>query len=118
PGIEKMSENIYITSIVDRFLEHGRMYLFENDGEEELYFGSADWMTRNLDRRIEVIAPVYDPEIAEEFKHILQLQLDDNVKARIQDAEEKNEFVHRKPNEKAIRSQYEIYMYLKQKHSA
>ncbi len=107
-----------MTSIVDRFLEHGRMYVFENDGNEELYFGSADWMTRNLDRRIEVIAPVYDEEIAAEFKDILEIQLNDNVKARVQDPEEKNEFVQPKQGEKRLRSQYEIYNYLRQKHAS
>lgn len=118
PGVKDLSENIYMTSIVDRYLEHGRMYLFENGGKEELYFGSADWMTRNLDRRIEVIAPVYDEDIAAEFKEILQIQLNDNVKARIQEPTEKNEFVQPKPGEKPVRSQYEIYNYLKQKHSS
>ena len=117
PGIKGMSENIYITSIVDRFLEHGRIYLFENAGEQEIYFGSADWMTRNLDRRIEVIAPIYDEDVAREFKDILEIQLKDNVKARIQDASESNEFVNRSPGEKKIRSQEEIYNYLKRKHS-
>ena len=118
PGIKGMSENIYMTSIVDRFLEHGRIYVFENDGNEEIYFGSADWMTRNLDRRIEVIAPVYDEDIAREFRDILNIQLNDNVKARVQDASEENEFVQRAPGEKMIRSQYEIYKYLKKRHSA
>ncbi len=65
PGIKGMSENIYITSIIDRFLEHGRIYLFENGGDEKIYFGSADWMSRNLDRRIEVITPIYDEDIAQ-----------------------------------------------------
>ncbi|MDX1753030.1 MAG: polyphosphate kinase 1 [Salinimicrobium sediminis] len=118
PGLEKISENIFMTSIVDRFLEHGRIYIFENDGNEEIFFGSADWMTRNLDRRIEVIAPIYDEEIAQEFKDILNIQLNDNVKARIQDPLEKNEFVTPKPGDKRIRSQYEIYNYLKEKHEA
>ncbi|MDX1603076.1 MAG: polyphosphate kinase 1 [Salinimicrobium sediminis] len=118
PGLEKISENIFMTSIVDRFLEHGRIYIFENDGNEEIFFGSADWMTRNLDRRIEVIAPIYDEEIAQEFKDILNIQLNDNVKARIQDPLEKNEFVIPKPGDKRIRSQYEIYNYLKEKHEA
>ncbi|WP_029036080.1 polyphosphate kinase 1 [Salinimicrobium xinjiangense] len=118
PGVEDLSENIYMTSIVDRYLEHGRMYLFENDGNEELFFGSADWMTRNLDRRIEVISPIYDEDIAAEFKDILNIQLQDNVKARIQEPLEKNEFIKRKPGDKAVRSQYEIYNYLKQKHGS
>ena len=118
PGIENLSSNIYITSIIDRFLEHGRIYLFENDGNEELYFGSADWMTRNLDRRIEVIAPVYDKDIAREFKDILEIQFGDNVKARIQDPTEKNLFVEAQPGERVIRSQYEIHKYLKEKHAS
>ncbi len=117
PGVKGMSENIYITSIIDRFLEHGRIYLFENGGDEQIFFGSADWMGRNLDRRIEVITPIFDKDIAQEFKEILQIQLSDNVKARIQDEEESNSYVEKGENDKAIRSQYEIYEYLKEKHS-
>jgi polyphosphate kinase len=117
PGIPGMSENIYITSVIDQFLEHGRIYIFENGGDQKIFFGSADWMTRNLDSRIEVIAPIYDKDIAAEFKDILELQLNDNVKARILDDAETNEYVQAAPNEKAIRSQYEIYCYLKEKHS-
>ncbi|MGY5849390.1 polyphosphate kinase 1 [Salegentibacter sp. F14] len=116
PGVKGLSENIYMTSIVDRFLEHGRIYVFENGGKELIFYGSADWMTRNLDRRIEVIAPILDEDIAAEFKEILDIQLRDNVKARIQDAEESNTYVTRKKTEKTIRSQYEIYNYLKKKH--
>jgi polyphosphate kinase len=116
-GIPGMSENIYITSIIDQFLEHGRIYLFENGGDQKIFYGSADWMTRNLDHRIEVIAPIYDKDIAAEFKDILELQLNDNVKARILDDAETNEYVKTGPNEKSIRSQYEIYSYLKEKHS-
>ncbi|WP_010228419.1 polyphosphate kinase 1 [Gillisia marina] len=117
PGVKGMSENIYITSIIDRFLEHGRIYLFENGGDEQIFFGSADWMGRNLDRRIEVITPIFDKDIAQEFKEILQIQLSDNVKARIQDEEESNSYIEKGENDKAIRSQYEIYEYLKEKHS-
>ncbi|HKL36639.1 MAG TPA: polyphosphate kinase 1 [Salegentibacter sp.] len=117
PGIEGLSENIYITSIVDRFLEHGRIYLFENGGEEKIYYGSADWMSRNLSRRIEVLSPILDEDVAQEFKEILDIQLKDNVKARIQDAEERNEYVQKEKNEESVRSQYEIYNYLKKKHS-
>ncbi|MUP45695.1 polyphosphate kinase 1 [Gramella sp. BOM4] len=117
PGIEGLSDNIYITSVVDRFLEHGRIYLFENAGDELMFYGSADWMNRNLDRRIEVISPVLDEDIKQEFKEILNIQLNDNVKARIQDASESNTYVERKKGEKEIRSQYAIYEYLKEKHS-
>ncbi|TBW29220.1 polyphosphate kinase 1 [Gramella sp. KN1008] len=117
PGVEGLSENIYMTSIVDRFLEHGRIYIFENGGDERMFYGSADWMNRNLDRRIEVISPVLDEDIKQEFKDILNIQLSDNVKARIQDASESNKYVESKKGEKAIRSQYAIYEYLKEKHS-
>lgn len=117
-GKAGLSENIYMTSIVDRFLEHGRIYHFENDGDDKLFFGSADWMTRNLDRRIEVLAPVYDEDVAEELKHILNLQLHDNVKARIQDYTLENQYVSStKTGSKKIRSQYAIYAYLKKKHA-
>lgn len=118
PGVKGLSENIYITSVVDRYLEHGRIYLFENDGNELMYYGSADWMNRNLDRRIEVISPVLDEDVKKEFKDILEIQLSDNVKARIQDPEETNKYVERKKGEKKIRSQYEIYEYLKEKHTS
>ena len=117
PGIPGMSENIYITSIIDQFLEHGRIYVFENGGDQKIFYGSADWMTRNLDSRIEVISPIYDEDTAAEFKDILELQLNDTVKARILDEAESNEYVKKAPNERAIRSQYEIYSYLKEKHS-
>ena len=116
-GIPKISENIYITSIIDRFLEHGRIYLFHNNGDEKMYFGSADWMTRNLDRRIEVLAPVMQEDIFNEFKDILHIQLSDNQKARIQDASEANAYVKPKAGEEKIKSQDKIYQYLKEKHT-
>ncbi|TQI70777.1 polyphosphate kinase [Gramella sp. Hel_I_59] len=117
PGVQGMSDNIYITSVVDRFLEHGRIYLFENDGDEKMFYGSADWMSRNLDRRIEVISPVLDKDIFNEFKEILNIQLKDNMKARIQDKEESNTYVQKEDDEETVRSQYAIYDYLKEKHS-
>ncbi|MEO2071834.1 MAG: polyphosphate kinase 1 [Zunongwangia sp.] len=117
PGVEGLSENIYITSVVDRYLEHGRIYLFENGGDELMFFGSADWMNRNLDRRIEVVTPIYDRDIFEELKDILTIQLSDNVKARIQDAGETNQYVKPGKDEHKNRSQYAIYDYLKQKHN-
>jgi polyphosphate kinase len=118
PGVEGLSKNIYITSIVDRYLEHGRIYIFENAGDEKIYYGSADWMSRNLSRRIEVLSPVLDKDVAREFKEIMEIQLNDNVKARIQDVDEKNEYVKKGQNEEPLRSQYEIYNYLKEKHSS
>ena len=115
PGVKGLSENIYITSIIDRYLEHGRIYLFHNGGDEQMYIGSADWMTRNLDRRIEVLVPIYDKNLFTELKDIFILQLNDNCKARIQDAEEQNLYVEKLDGEAEIRSQYAIYDYLKSK---
>ncbi|WP_405382345.1 polyphosphate kinase 1 [Maribacter sp. LLG6340-A2] len=110
-----MKKNILITSIIDRYLEHGRIYLFENGGDELMYVGSADWMTRNLDRRIEVLTPILDKDIFNELKHILTLQLNDNQKARILDIENSNTKIVAKGNQEEIRSQYAIYDYLKNK---
>ncbi|MFI2743182.1 polyphosphate kinase 1 [Zhouia sp. PK063] len=115
PETAQISENIYITSVVDQFLEHGRIYIFENGGEEQMYIGSADWMTRNLDRRIEVLTPIYDSDVYKELKHILALQLADNFKARTIDKQSSNQYVQEEGNVKTIRSQYEIYDYLKAK---
>ncbi len=80
-GIPGVSENIRVRSIVGTFLEHSRIFCFYNDGEEELFMGSADWMSRNLDRRVEIVFPVEDPQLKEAAKHILDVQLADNVKA-------------------------------------
>ena len=114
PGVEGMSENIEIVSIVDKYLEHARIFVFANAGDEKYYISSADWMPRNIDNRIEVSAPVYDKDLQEELKYILNLQFNDNVKARIID--EKNMNVYKKNNtEKSIRSQVELYEYYKQK---
>ncbi|MGB6153243.1 MAG: polyphosphate kinase 1, partial [Pricia sp.] len=113
PGLK---ENLRITSIVDRYLEHGRIYWFKNGGDEKMYIGSADWMGRNMDKRIEVLTPIYDMDIFAELKHILHLQLSDTVKARLIDAGEQNEYVAQAPGQESVRSQYAIYDYLKQKH--
>ncbi len=81
PGVPGQSENISIIRLVDRFLEHSRIFLFHNNGDEALYMGSADWMNRNIYRRIEVCFPVYDAVLAAQVKHLLHLQLADNTKA-------------------------------------
>jgi polyphosphate kinase len=114
PGVQGLSENISIISIVDRFLEHGRIFLFANGGNEIVYLSSADWMKRNLSRRIEVAFPVYDEKLKQELKDILLIQLNDNVKARIIDEKQQNKYVINDP-EKQIQSQYEIFEYLKRK---
>ncbi|OCQ90048.1 RNA degradosome polyphosphate kinase [Nostoc sp. MBR 210] len=81
PGIKDISENIRIISIVGRFLEHSRIYYFYNNGQEEIYIGSADWMRRNLDRRVEVITPIKDQDIAKDLQEILGIMLADNRQA-------------------------------------
>ena len=82
-GIPKVSEHIHVRSIVGNFLEHARIFYFLNGGDEEFYMASADWMPRNLDKRVEILFPIESPEIQERVRHILQIQLDDNVKAHI-----------------------------------
>lgn len=82
-GIPGVSENITVRSIVGNFLEHARILVFHNNGEREVYMGSADWMPRNLDKRVEIMFPVESEELKEELMHILQVQLEDNVKAHI-----------------------------------
>ena len=110
-----MKPNILITSIIDRYLEHGRIYLFENGGDEIMYMGSADWMTRNLDRRVEVLTPILDKTVFKELKDILSLQLQDTEKARVLDVENSNKKVAFGDTVPSIRSQYAIYEYLKNK---
>lgn len=82
-GIPELSENITVCSIVGNFLEHSRIFLFENGGEEEIYMGSADFMPRNLDRRVEILFPVEDETLKSRVRHILEVQLSDNVKAHL-----------------------------------
>ena len=111
PGIKDQSENIYVTSIVDRFLEHGRVYLFGNDGDEKIYVGSADWMTRNLTHRIEVVTPILDKDHKQTIRDLINIELADNVKARIIDSEQRNEYV--KNSDTTLQSQLAIYEYFK-----
>ncbi|MBW1298752.1 polyphosphate kinase 1 [Aquimarina litoralis] len=118
PGLENISANIKITSIVDRYLEHGRIYHFENGGDSKTFIGSADWMTRNLDKRIEVLVPILDADCKKELETILNIQLMDNVKARIQDAEAKNDYKKKMDDKPSIQSQNSIRIYLNQIHSS
>ncbi len=112
PGIKGMSDNVEVISIVDRFLEHSRVLVFNNGGDEKYYISSADWMVRNLDNRIEVACPVNDKGIQQELKTMLLIQLKDNTKARIVNHEQANFYKDREKLPK-IRSQVEIYNYLK-----
>ena len=86
-GIPGVSENIRVRSIVGNFLEHSRIFYFYNDGMEEIYMGSADWMPRNLDRRVEILFPVEDERLKSSVKHILDVELADNTKANVLTAE-------------------------------
>jgi polyphosphate kinase len=119
PGIKGLSENISILSIVDRFLEHARIFLFANGGDEIVYLSSADWMKRNLSRRIETAFPIYDRKLKNTLKDILDIQLKDNMKARIIDEKQQNKYVPRKSlADDIIRAQYEIHEYLKKKNQS
>ncbi len=95
PGIEGVSENIRIISIVDRFLEHPRVVITHNDGDPQVYISSADWMTRNIDHRIEVAAPVRDPRLKQRIIDITNIHFTDTVKARLIDKEMSNSYVPR-----------------------
>ncbi|MFE1746327.1 polyphosphate kinase 1 [Coleofasciculus sp. H7-2] len=98
PGLEGVSENIRVISVVGRFLEHSRIFYFQNAGSEEVYLGSADWMRRNLDRRVEAIAPVEDPEISKDLQEILGIMLADNRQAW--DLQPDGRYIQRHPSEK------------------
>lgn len=115
PDVVGWSENIAAISIVDRFLEHARLYFFANDGEEVLYLASADWMTRNLDRRIEVAVPIYNPALIKELRTIFLIQWQDNTKARYIDAEQTNCIKTPNGMEPLVHAQLDIYQFLKKK---
>jgi polyphosphate kinase len=112
PGVKGLSENIEVISIVDRFLEHSRIFVFCNDKKNLYYIGSADWMPRNLDHRIEVLTPVYDKDIQKELWDMLQIMLADNCKARISGEKFHNKY-RKSDTKKPIRAQFEIYQYFK-----
>ena len=99
---------------MDRFLEHARVFVFYNGGDELTFLSSADWMERNLSFRIETIFPVYDPVIQQTIRDLLNIQLNDNVKARIIDPHNLNEY-RRNSSDIPVRTQLETYFYLKRK---
>lgn len=109
PGQKGLSENITVRRIVDRFLEHGRVFIFDNNGQQAFYMGSADWMNRNIYSRIEVCFPLYDAELKRLIQEIITLQLQDNVQAVNITAKLENEEINGSP---AIRSQEAIYQLL------
>lgn len=110
-NIPNLSTNIRIHGIIDRYLEHSRIFIFANGGEEKIFLGSADWMPRNLDHRIEVITPVYDPAIKGEMKRIVEYGLKDTLQGRVVDGLGDNLFWSEEGQETPFRSQEALYNY-------
>lgn len=104
--------DIKAISIIDEYLEHARVFIFNNGGLPKVFISSADWMIRNLDHRVEAACPILDPQLQKELIDILNIQVSSNVKTRILNNEQDNLYVARKENEQAVRSQVEIYNYL------
>ena len=111
-GVSNQSENITAISIVDRFLEHPRVSIFENNGQPKVYISSADWMSRNIDQRVEVTCPIYDPLVKQSIIDIITIQLSDNTKARSLDTKQTNQYQFSVDIPKT-RAQVAIYHYLK-----
>jgi len=111
---KKYKHPVQAISIVDEYLEHSRMMIFHNDGDEKVFISSADWMVRNIDHRIEVGCPIFNKEIKQELKDIFHIQLSDNIKARKLDNDLENQYINPR-NTKKIRSQVETYNYLHRK---
>ncbi|AXG74443.1 polyphosphate kinase 1 [Flavobacterium arcticum] len=114
PGVKDMSENIEAISIVDNYLEHSRVYIFANSGNPNVYISSADFMTRNLDARVEVTCPIYDEEIKQELIDTFEIGWKGNVKARLHSESLDNEYKKRNTN-KVFRAQLETYNYYRNK---
>jgi polyphosphate kinase len=110
---EKFKKPVTAISIIDEYLEHARVFVFHNGGKEKVYISSADWMVRNLDHRVEATCPIFDEEIKNVLKNILNIQLGDNVKARVLNNELSNEYVKYDIEKDAkVRSQIDTYNYL------
>ena len=115
PGVKGVSENIEAISIVDRFLEHARVFIFHHSGEELIYLSSADWMVRNLSHRVETAFPVYDPNLKQQLLEYIDIQLKDNIKARILDRALSNNYKKDDDGGIGIRSQVETYYHIKRR---
>ena len=115
PGVKGMSENIEAISIVDNYLEHTRLYIFGNAGNPEVYISSADFMTRNLDGRVEVSCPIYDETIKQELIESFDVGFKGNVKVRFHSQKLDNKYRIRKENEEVFRAQFETYNFYKSK---
>jgi len=109
PGVKGMSENIEIVSIIDKFLEHTRLYVFCNNNENKVFISSADWMTRNIENRVEVTCPIYDKEIKKELLDIFDICWNDNVKSRILNQIQDNQY--KRNDLPKVRAQFETYDY-------
>ena len=112
PGVKNISTNIEAISIVDRYLEHARIFMFHNNGDEKIYLSSADWMVRNLHRRIETMFPILDKSLQGVIKDLLKIQMMDNVKARFIDIKDNNKY-RKDTTDLPVRSQVETYYYMK-----
>ena len=115
PGVKGLSENITVLSVVDKFLEHSRVIIFENAGEKKIYLSSADFMTRNIENRVEVACPIYDKELQQQILDTFELSWKDNTKARIVNQNPQNKMVKPKFEDKIQRSQWTTYDYYKNK---
>ncbi len=116
PGVRHFSEHIEATAILDRFLEHSRVMAFANGGDEKLFIASGDWMERNVDHRVEVACPIYDPALKKQLRDVLDVVWQDNVKARVLDKDLRNQY--RAGGGRRTRAQEAIYTYLNQLHAA
>jgi polyphosphate kinase len=112
PGLKNISDKISVISIVDRFLEHSRLFYFSNGGDEEFYASSADWMPRNLDRRVELMFPITSEEGREKIRKTFEFLFADNVKARVLESDGTYHFKKRKKNEEVIQAQEAAYKYV------
>ncbi len=115
PGVKGLSENITVLSVVDKFLEHSRVIIFENAGEKKIYLSSADFMTRNIENRVEVACPIYDKELQQQILDTFELSWKDNTKARIVNQNPQNKMIKPKSEDKIQRSQWTTYDYYKNK---
>ena len=115
PGIKGLSENITVLSVVDKFLEHPRVLIFDNAGEKKIYLSSADFMTRNIENRVEVACPIYDKELQQQILDTFNLSWNDNIKARIVNQNPQNKMVKPKSGSTLQRSQWTSYAYFKNK---
>ncbi|MCH1452914.1 MAG: polyphosphate kinase 1 [Flavobacteriaceae bacterium] len=115
PGVKGMSKNITVVSVVDKFLEHPRVFIFENGGDNKIYLSSADFMTRNIENRVEVACPVYDKELQQQILDTFNISWNDNTKGRIVNQNPQNKMIRPKKGDTQVRSQWMTYDYYKNK---